>query len=311
MSRVALCELPVGRKSSDPSSSQPSLKAAQKAMAASVAGLGLASICFWGLDPGVAAELARNTDSPIEFLLHQASPSSASEPRTAALAAVAPSEMRIPRKERAAAKPAAQSTVCVRLCDGYFFPVANAAACGALCPGAATEAFFQSPGADGIDKALSAAGQKYTALPNAYRYQRTVDAMCSCRGGENANASLLALHDPTLRQDDVVMTDDGMRVFRGGGSPRGASAFLSLAKATLPPEKRSVLVAMERASALPAAVQRAAAQRAPIAAAKASRHQRLASLRWLTVASRVPGGVHSVWAQRPGLKIYGLSEAYW
>jgi hypothetical protein len=307
MSRVALRELLVGRKSSDCSSSHPSLKAVQKAVAASVAGLGLASICFWGLDPGVAAELARNTDSPIEFLLHQASPGGASEARSAA---IAPSEMRTPRKERAAARPASRNTVCVRLCDGYFFPAANAAACGALCPGAATETFFQSPGADGIDKAMSAAGRKYTALPNAYRYQTTVDATCSCRGGENANASLLALHDPTLRQGDVVMTDDGMRVFRGGGSPQGESAFSSLAKATLPPEKRSILLAMERASAPPAAVQRAAAERAPIAA-KASRHQRLASLRWLPVALRVPGGVHSVWAQRPGLKVYGLSEAYW
>jgi hypothetical protein len=309
MSRVALREFIFGHSLSNRSSFHPSLKTVQKAVAAGVAGLGFVSICVWALDPGVAAELARNADNPIEFFLRQASLTSASAPQPAPAAAVAPIETRARRKERGAAKLALRSTVCVRLCDGYFFPAANAAACGALCPGAATEAFFQPSGAGGLDKAISAAGQRYTALPNAFRYQTTVDATCSCRGGEKANASALALRDPTLRRGDVVMTEIGMRVFQGGGSPRGASAFASLAKAAMPPEARSVLLAMERASAPAPVLQRAAAERAPIAA-RAPRRQRVASLRWPPSGPRA-AGVRSVWALRPGPKAYGLNEAYW
>ena len=123
-----------------------------------------------------------------------------------------------------------------------------------------------------------------------------------------ANESLMALSDPTLRQGDVVMTADGMRVFRGGGSLKGPNAFIGLAKAKMPPQKRSILLAMEKVSA-PGAARRSSA--APTASAKAPpRHMRTASIRWAPVA-RAAGGAHALWAQRPGFRAYDLGDDYW
>ncbi len=106
------------------------------------------------------------------------------------------------------------------------------------------------------------------------------------------------------------MTQDGIEVFRGRAL-KGANAFWSLAKATMPPEKRSILLAMERVSA-PRPVARRAAQspdRIPAVAAKAPRHMRTASLRWPPLAPRVAGGLRAVSA-RP-FRSYDLDEVYW
>jgi len=77
--------------------------------------------------------------------------------------------------------------VCVRLCDGYFFPLqARGAAlqdegddlCRSLCPGAETKIYFTQ---GDIEQARSAEGQPYSELENALRYRRRFDAACSCR----------------------------------------------------------------------------------------------------------------------------------
>src|SRR5437868_2231037 len=68
-------------------------------------------------------------------------------------------------------------TVCVRTCDGFFFPVSPATtpnrfadderACKQLCPAAEASLYaFRYPGED-INQAVSITGQSYTSLPNA------------------------------------------------------------------------------------------------------------------------------------------------
>jgi Protein of unknown function (DUF2865) len=77
--------------------------------------------------------------------------------------------------------------VCVRMCDGYFFPlhVRNAslredgdALCQSLCPATKTKIFFK-PG--DIEEARSVEGEIYADLDNAYRYRKSYDASCFCR----------------------------------------------------------------------------------------------------------------------------------
>jgi hypothetical protein len=83
--------------------------------------------------------------------------------------------------------------VCVRACDGYFFPLDAQPAhgdadglCQALCPGAATSAFRLPRGPTDLLQAVSSGGQAYRDLPNAFRYQRRVDPTCACkREGES------------------------------------------------------------------------------------------------------------------------------
>jgi Protein of unknown function (DUF2865) len=79
--------------------------------------------------------------------------------------------------------------VCVRTCDGYYFPLhmneaslrqAGDTACQSLCPGAETKLYRMS--SRGIEGAVSVdGGQRYTALPTAFRYRKTYDAACFCR----------------------------------------------------------------------------------------------------------------------------------
>jgi Protein of unknown function (DUF2865) len=145
--------------------------------------------------------------------------------------------------------------VCVRLCDGSFFPLSaangdNEASCARQCPGAPTKAFYLAAGSDKIDDAASGDGQRYTALPTAFHYRLAVEHTCACKSqGGPSNAAAL-LDDPTLRKGDLVMTPDGVRVFRGSSRLRaGADDFISITQSSLPRAERDELMAIERVSA--------------------------------------------------------------
>ena len=81
-------------------------------------------------------------------------------------------------------------TVCVRTCDGYFFPLANSPGgsggademCQSLCPASETLAFGMSQGGDIQNAVARSTGQPYSSLPNAGKYARSFDAACTCRG---------------------------------------------------------------------------------------------------------------------------------
>lgn len=81
-------------------------------------------------------------------------------------------------------------TLCVRTCDGYYFPISFSAggedlqrdqnACRALCSGQDVALYVQpNPGADG-GPMVSLAGAPYTDLPTAYRYRAEYDRSCAC-----------------------------------------------------------------------------------------------------------------------------------
>ncbi len=165
--------------------------------------------------------------------------------------------------------------VCVRLCDGYFFPApaaagaaAQAASCNSLCPDAPTEIYYRSD-SDRIEDSVTADGRRYTALPVALRYRSTTDNTCSCHRDAVAYAPF---DDATLRRGDLVMTPAGFVMFRGADGVRHRpSDFAALAKASLPAAMRADLQAMERvslASDHPTLPQWLASQRTPILAAR-------------------------------------------
>lgn len=73
-------------------------------------------------------------------------------------------------------------TLCVRLCDGYFFPISFAASeldfsrdqnrCEARCPGAAVRLYrHRVPGEESADM-VSLAGEPYASLPTAFDYKK-------------------------------------------------------------------------------------------------------------------------------------------
>ncbi len=128
---------------------------------------------------------------------------------------------------------------CVRLCDGFHFPVgtvapesdisAHEAACTQACPASPVRLFKAHPGSDGIDDARDAGGRRYRDLKAAFSYRSSRDSTCSCNGAGTGIAQRAVSTDFTLRSGDVVMTENGLRVFAGGERfPYVKSQFASL-----------------------------------------------------------------------------------
>ena len=149
-------------------------------------------------------------------------------------------------------------SVCVRLCDGAFFPIAPVAnhsdianqeeSCAALCPDAPTALYLEPRGSDKIEDAVSPSGAPYTALPVALRYRTIEDNTCACHRTLAKRYPLL--RDATLRKGDTVMTANGFMVFQGSRHlPYAREDFVALAAASIPRDQRATLMAMERASA--------------------------------------------------------------
>ncbi len=153
-------------------------------------------------------------------------------------------------------------SVCVRLCDGYHFPVgdysgesddaAHSAICAGMCPGAPTRLYVVSAGTDKIDDAISIRDHRpYRSLPVAFRHTTTRDNTCSCRGpGESVVDNVSLMKDFTLRRGDKVMTQLGFKVFRGSTTaPYQKADFTGLANFPgISNKERYQLSAIERAS---------------------------------------------------------------
>src|SRR5215471_18911246 len=137
-------------------------------------------------------------------------------------------------------------TVCVRACDGFYFPISystmpgrfsdDARACQRLCPAAEVELYsFRNPGED-MEQAVSVSGQAYTALPNAFRYRKEITAGCSCRrpGQSWADALKNADDSSTLESGDIVVTDQNAKALsqpKLPGKPAAPAAANSAAAA--------------------------------------------------------------------------------
>lgn len=154
----------------------------------------------------------------------------------------------------------ARRPVCVRLCDGFFFPASQGAgysdassietSCAGLCPDAPTSLFYQPAGSDRIEDAVSASGELYSALPVALRYRTVQDATCACHRAIAGAAD--PMRDPTLRKGDAVMTDKGLMVFGGAeGAEHTSADFTTIAAARLPKAQRAQLLALEFVSRTP------------------------------------------------------------
>lgn len=116
-------------------------------------------------------------------------------------------------------------TVCVRTCDGFFFPISFAATparfpsdeqmCQRQCPGTEARLFaYRNPGGD-IENSVAVNGQPYSSLPNALLFKKQFVPSCSCRPSGMSWAQALAgaegASDPTLRKGDIVVTEDKAR----------------------------------------------------------------------------------------------------
>jgi hypothetical protein len=122
--------------------------------------------------------------------------------------------------------------VCVRLCDGAFFPMTSSARPGATlgqeemcqmqCPGAEVALYRMRD--DQIENAVSMNGSAYTELPNALRFRQRFDAACTCRPRNGSWAEAFShRQDPTLRTGDQVISAEQARLLSMPAGQRQAA----------------------------------------------------------------------------------------
>ncbi|MBA4171983.1 MAG: hypothetical protein C0511_04840 [Hyphomicrobium sp.] len=81
-------------------------------------------------------------------------------------------------------------TLCVRGCDGYYFPISNSvdrarfmrdsAQCRAGC-GDEARLYYMPAGSDNMSTMLDLAGRSYLRMPNAFKYRKSLIDGCSCK----------------------------------------------------------------------------------------------------------------------------------
>ena len=152
-------------------------------------------------------------------------------------------------------------TVCVRTCDGGYFPVSFATyqarfqdderTCKALCPATEATLFtYRNPGED-INQAVSVSGQPYSSLPNAFRFRTEFNPSCSCKApGQTWADALKSIDDKAAaaEQGDIIVTEESAKRMqqrpqgkappastRKGGAPATADSSTAAPDASAPP----------------------------------------------------------------------------
>jgi hypothetical protein len=158
-----------------------------------------------------------------------------------------------PARRKYATKRGSRAAVCVRLCDGFYFPSVNTSGgdegCASQCPDAPTAFYSEPSGSDRIEDAVSLQGAPYSALPVANRHQTSFDGTCTCHHSFLRSYLADLRRDPTLRDGDLVMTDKGFAVFKSDKSRAVSAAnFVALSQSpNVAKNWRAELTAMERA----------------------------------------------------------------
>jgi hypothetical protein len=122
-------------------------------------------------------------------------------------------------------------TVCVRTCDGYYFPISYATVvsrfgedertCRRLCPAADVALYTHRNPGEEIEQAVSIGGRPYTELPTAFKYRQEYNSACSCRAAGQSWADALGVgRDATVQQGDIIVTEERAKQL---AQPRAAS----------------------------------------------------------------------------------------
>jgi hypothetical protein len=184
----------------------------------------------------------------------------------------------LPQEKQSEARGGAEA-VCVRSCDGSFFPVSYAASsgrmseledkCRSLCPNADVSVYTMPTNGD-IIQALSSTGQAYTSSPTALKYRQSYDSSCSCRRKGESWAETLAPAEAKYGHEartDIVVTpeksaqmsrplpDPKLKPSKPGAQPTvQTSALPPAASATDPPPGLDINGADTRLSAAAATI---------------------------------------------------------
>ena len=128
-------------------------------------------------------------------------------------------------------------TVCVRTCDGAYFPVSFATyqarfqddekTCKALCPATEASLFtYRNPGED-INQAVSVSGQPYSSLPNAFKFRTEFNPSCACKAaGQTWSDALKSIDEKAAaeQQGDIIVTEESAKKMQQRAMPQPKTA---------------------------------------------------------------------------------------
>jgi Protein of unknown function (DUF2865) len=176
----------------------------------------------------------------------------------------------VQRSAPVVSKPRARG-YCVRTCDGYYFSTGfirsqadqdmQASMCDSSCTGGQMELYTAAVGNDGsngntkpaIETAQDQQGAVYTALPTAYAFRNGDNPACTCQGTARGLPQIQISLDPTLRNGDIVVLPDGLKVFRGANTtPHQDTDFTSVASSkAIPSVVRQEVLSLQQRIANP------------------------------------------------------------
>jgi hypothetical protein len=117
-------------------------------------------------------------------------PYSDTAPHSRPLGLFSPYQAYAPYDQPLAPDTGAYRTLCVRMCDGFYFPISyatssaafdrDAEACTAACGGDARLFYYPNPGGN-IEDMVDLMGRAYASYPTAFRYRKTLVKGCQCR----------------------------------------------------------------------------------------------------------------------------------
>ena len=174
--------------------------------------------------------------------------------------------------------------ICVRTCDGSFFPVSYSARranlgdlqemCAALCPAAEVKLFTRAP--RDMKTAVSIDGDAYTSLENAFKYEKAVVPQCSCRKPGLSWAEALVDAERLLgdgRKGDIIVTPEKAEELsrpQQPGQPAAKGKAKGKAAAFDPEAMKRLLEEQKRAADAESARERDMGARAPTAGEESS-----------------------------------------
>jgi hypothetical protein len=127
-------------------------------------------------------------------------------------------------------------TMCVRTCDGYFYPMSNAATlgdferdqknCESSCPGTEMQVFYSRKlDGDPSDMTSAANGHPYRELPSAFLYKRADVSMPQCGCSAARDFSIVAgSAAPDRPQGEANPVSSSIISFPAPEAPKAASA---------------------------------------------------------------------------------------
>jgi hypothetical protein len=121
-------------------------------------------------------------------------------------------------------------TLCVRTCDGFYFPIGDnvgrerlhkdARTCEARCDGEAALYYYPLSGGS-VETMVDMAGRPYARMPNAFLYRKTLVAGCTCKPAP-WSAESAARHQGYKDEDQALAAmRDSERRYAGQASAGG------------------------------------------------------------------------------------------